>query len=104
MTWEGLFQALDASGHVPEELDYMENYGAIAAARHEALGGRHVRCLFGTLRIDGDLAFDVYLFPSPEEAREFTELVEAGTIRIGNLAARVGASQRERLRGILESL
>jgi hypothetical protein len=104
MTWEGLLQALEESGHAPEELDYMENYGAVAVVRHEALGGRRPRCLFGTLRVDGDLSFDVYLFPSAEEAREFAELMEAGTIRIGNLAATVEADNRERLQGILDSL
>jgi hypothetical protein len=75
MTWERLLDRLRTSGHPVEEIDFMEHYGPIAAARHPALGGRILRCVFGKLRIEGGTTLEVYLFPSPEDAGEFLSLV-----------------------------
>jgi hypothetical protein len=104
MTWEGLVDALRASGHAPEELDYMENYGAVAAGRHAALRGRHLRCVFGTLRIDGSLQFDVYVFPSADEAGEFSEIIGRTTIRRRNVVAEARPEDLDRVVTALEQL
>lgn len=106
MTWEGLLDRLRSSGHSPEELDFMEHYGPIAAARHQALQGRNLRCVFGTLRVDSRTRLEVYLFPSPEDAGEFLSLVgrDPEWQGVGNVVFRSAPGEVVRLSAVLEDL
>lgn len=106
MTWEALLRRLRSSGHPPEELDFMEHYGKIAATRHEALQGRNLRCVFGTLRVDGRTRLEVYLFPSPEDAGEFLSLVgrDPEWQAVENVVLRSAPGEVVRLSEILEDL
>jgi hypothetical protein len=104
MTWDDLLERLRLAGLHPEELDFMENYGPIAAERHKELEGRHLRCVFGTVRLNGNLKFDVYFFPSPDDAEDFARVMGArrGWQQAGNMVFGTEPEDRERLRKTLE--
>jgi hypothetical protein len=102
MTWEELVERLEAGGHRTEELDFMENYGPIAASRHAELEGRRIRCVFGELRIDGDTRFEVYVLSSGDDAEEFLSLMKTDAWgRIGNVVFRSDPVDTHRIAGVL---
>lgn len=105
MTWEELVDGLSRSGHAPEELAFMENYGTVALGQQRVGEGRHLRCMFGTIRVDGDLRFDAYLFPSEAEAEEFLNLMrESGWRRLRNVVLRSEPAATPRLGALVEDL
>jgi len=99
MIWDELIDHLRDSGHEPEELDFMESYGPFVSRIFPQLAGRHIRCVFGRLRIEGTISFDVYLFPSGGEAEEFCLLVGTGAawIHAGNLVCHMKPADSEYL-------
>ena len=103
MTWDDLLDRLRRTGHRPRELDFMADYGPIALRRHPGLEGRRFRCLFGSAKVDGDLDFDAYLFPSAGDAKEFHRLAgaEDGWHQAGNIVFRTDPRSLKRLLEIL---
>lgn len=104
MTWDDLLARLARAGHAPEELDFMDNYGAIASTKYPQLAGRHLRCLFGTIRIDETIRADAYVFPSPGDAQDFRLLMdpEPGWHREANIVFRCDPADIDALRKALD--
>jgi hypothetical protein len=109
MRWDEVLERLKVTGHDPEELDFMENYGPIVRKQYPALTGRHVRCIFGAARVrrgtgagDG-VRFESYLFASDDDAEEFRQLVgeETSWGRVRNMVIHTAPDDLTLVEGVL---
>jgi hypothetical protein len=71
MKWDELLERLAKNGHHPEELDFMESYGAVVRNIYPELSGRRPRCMFGLAEIREGIRFETYIFASAYDAEDF---------------------------------
>lgn len=105
MKWDELLERLAKHGHDPEELDFMESYGAIVRNVYPKLRGRRPRCMFGLARIRPGIRFEVYIFASEYDAEDFSASVGGpGWHQVQNLVFHTSAEHVRRLEEIIDQV
>ena len=79
MQWDDLLKRLRQIGCNTVEEDYVDEYGQFITGDYDSLKGRHLRCTYGRILVDGS-RMDVYMFSSEYEATEFIGLVKTESI------------------------